>query len=140
MVSIGQFSYPHCLHLFTKNMGAPCLLTRSNPLVLLFPPTYEKISERKRFGDLEKAKRKSVRALNGIKLDQFRICLQQRKRFLDCCNASNEEHFTIIDFLTSKVDQKNLYNQISVAWSPQVFLSQDSVIFCSYFAFDKVKT
>ena len=45
------------------------------------------------FANVEEMKWKATEALKGIKIDEFKNCLQQWKKSLDRCIALNGEYF-----------------------------------------------
>ena len=45
------------------------------------------------FADVEEVKQKMAETLKVIKTDDFKNCLEQRKKHLDRCIASKEEYF-----------------------------------------------
>ena len=47
----------------------------------------------KHFAEVEEVKQKTVEALKGIKIDKFKNCLEQWKKCLDRCVASDGEYF-----------------------------------------------
>ena len=47
----------------------------------------------KSFVDVEEVKQKMAEALRGVKIDEFKNCFEQCKKYLSRCTASNEEYF-----------------------------------------------
>ena len=53
----------------------------------------EKVLKGKLFADVEGLKQKTAEALQGIKINEFKNCFEQRIKYLDRCIASNGEYF-----------------------------------------------
>ena len=53
----------------------------------------EKVLKGKLCADVEGLKQKTAEALQGIKINEFKNCFEQRIKYLDRCTASNGEYF-----------------------------------------------
>ena len=53
----------------------------------------KKVLKEKCFGDVEEVKQKMAEALKGIKINEFKNCFEQWKKYLDRCIASKGEYF-----------------------------------------------
>ena len=62
----------------------------------LFVSRMEKVLKRKHFPDVEEIKQKLAKALKGIDIDEFENCLEQWKKLLGRCIASNGEYFSTL--------------------------------------------
>ena len=89
MLSIQQFltknmtPVPYPLHspsLSPSNFFCCCFPNENNP-------------QREMFADVEEVKQKMAETLKVIKTDDFKNCLEQRKKHLDRCIASKAEYF-----------------------------------------------
>ena len=58
--------------------------------IFLFPGM-KRVLKGKRFTAMEEVKQ-TAEALKGIKIDEFKNCLEQWKKFLNSCIASNREY------------------------------------------------
>ena len=56
-------------------------------------PWMKKIIKGKCFTNVEEVKQKMAEGLEGIKINKFKNCLEQWKKHLDSCIASNGEYF-----------------------------------------------
>ena len=53
----------------------------------------KKVLKGKHFANVEEVKQKTAEALKGIKIDEFKNCLEQWDKSLDRCIASDGEYF-----------------------------------------------
>ena len=69
----------------------PCSPDLSQSNFLLFPQM-KKMLKGKRFANLEEVKQKMAETLKGIKISEFKNCVEQWKKCLDRCIVSNGEY------------------------------------------------
>ena len=67
-------------------------LAPSDFFVCLFP-WIKRVLKGKYFAYGEEVKQKMAEALRGVKIDEFKNCFEQCKKYLSRCIASNEEYF-----------------------------------------------
>ena len=65
-----------------------------SPQVIFFLfPRMKKVLKGKYIADMEEVKQKMAEALKVIKINKFKNCTEQWKKYLDRCIASNGEYF-----------------------------------------------
>ena len=71
----------------------PHLLCPPNLALSNSPLTMSKVLKGKCFATVEEVKQKTAEAPKGIKIDEFKNCLEQWENSLNRCTASNGEYF-----------------------------------------------
>ena len=59
------------------------LITQSHPGQLFLFPLMKKVLKKKHFADVEKVKQKTAETLKGIKINIFKNCFEQWKKYLE---------------------------------------------------------